>query len=79
VAQPGSGKRTFQAAFCGGILLHRAVLLLAAVLVLTLAVAARADAFVYWANTNAGTIGRANLDGTGVNQNFIINLSVPGG
>src|SRR5262249_4411359 len=26
---------------------------------------------IYWANNSAFTIGRANLDGTGVNQNFI--------
>ncbi|MGD0863167.1 MAG: hypothetical protein ABSA21_10470 [Candidatus Limnocylindrales bacterium] len=26
---------------------------------------------LYWANHHAGTIGRANLDGTGVNQSFI--------
>ena len=26
---------------------------------------------VYWANPHADTIGRANLDGTGVNQSFI--------
>jgi len=32
--------------------------------------AARADAYVYWANANAG-IGRANLDGTGPTQTFI--------
>jgi virginiamycin B lyase len=34
---------------------------------------------IYWANHNDGTIGRANLDGTGVNQNFIINAGVPTG
>jgi virginiamycin B lyase len=28
-------------------------------------------AHVYWVNGSASTIGRANLDGTGVNQNFI--------
>ena len=26
---------------------------------------------IYWSNLNAGTIGRANLDGTGANQSFI--------
>jgi hypothetical protein len=31
--------------------------------------AARADAFVYWANNT--TLGRANLDGSGVNQNLV--------
>ena len=46
-------------------------LLAAILLVLPLALAARADAFVYWTNSDPGTIGRANLDGTGVNQSFI--------
>jgi hypothetical protein len=35
------------------------------------ALAAQADAFVYWSNNAASTVGRANLDGTGANQNFI--------
>src|SRR5262249_58093642 len=26
---------------------------------------------IYWANNGTGTIGRANLDGTGANQSFI--------
>ena len=39
------------------------------------ALAARADAYVYWTNYGTpGTIGRANLDGTGVNQSFITGL-----
>jgi hypothetical protein len=49
---------------------RRAVLLVAAVLVASPALAARADAFVFW--TNLGdTIGRANLDGTGMDPSFI--------
>ena len=36
-----------------------------------LALAPRAEAYVYWANPDEGTIGRANLDGTGVDQSFI--------
>jgi sugar lactone lactonase YvrE len=32
--------------------------------------AARADAFVYWAVSPMNTIGRANLDGTGISQSF---------
>ena len=39
--------------------------------------AAQADAFVYWVNFIAGTIGRANLDGTSANQSFITGASVP--
>jgi RHS repeat-associated protein len=35
--------------------------------------------FIYWTNLNTGTIGRANLDGTGVNQSFITGLDAPSG
>ena len=38
-------------------------------LVLPLALAPRADAYVYWNSENG--IGRANLDGTGVKKGFI--------
>jgi virginiamycin B lyase len=41
--------------------------------------AGHAQAYVYWANRDAGTIGRANLDGTGVNQSFIAGASSPWG
>ena len=40
----------------------------------TLALAPRAEAFVYWAGTDSATkglIARANLDGTGVQEPFI--------
>lgn len=36
-----------------------------------------AEAFIYWANYSTGTVGRAKLDGTGVNQVFITGLSHP--
>jgi streptogramin lyase len=36
-----------------------------------LALAPRAEAFIYWTDGSAGTIGRANPDGGGVNQQFI--------
>ena len=42
---------------------------LLALLVLSLALAPRAEAFIYW--TNGDSIGRANLDGTGLNSHFI--------
>ncbi len=46
-----------------------------ALFLLPLALAPRAEAYVYWSNTafdpGASAIGRANLDGTGVNQSFI--------
>ena len=34
---------------------------------------------VYWANCTTGTIGRANLDGTGVNQSFITGAATADG
>ena len=43
-----------------------------------LAAAARSDAYVYWAN-NQNSIGRANLDGTGVSPTFIPRASLRGG
>jgi Calx-beta domain/Low-density lipoprotein receptor repeat class B len=58
--------------------------LAAALLVLALALAPRAGASVYWGNAvgpvfglPGTTIGRANNDGTGVNQNFIGGASTP--
>ena len=44
-------------------------------LVVSLIVSQAAQAYVYWANS--GTIGRSNLDGTGVNLNFVTGASVP--
>jgi virginiamycin B lyase len=35
--------------------------------------------FLYWTNTWSGTIGRSNLDGSGVNQNFVTGLVFPSG
>ena len=34
---------------------------------------------LYWADLGFGTIGRANLDGTGANQSFITGASAPEG
>ncbi len=56
----------------------RTLLAVLAVLLMASAVAARADAYVYWANDQTGAIGRANLDGTGVKQSFIGGVG-PGG
>ena len=39
--------------------------------VLPLAFAPGAEAFIYWTNQTDGTIGRADLDGTGVDERFI--------
>jgi hypothetical protein len=41
--------------------------------------AAQAGAYVYWTNSSGGTVGRANLDGTGVDQSFIASASGPEG
>src|SRR5215207_5951063 len=45
----------------------------------SLALPAMAGAFVYWANHGEATIGRANLDGTGVRSNFITGANGPVG
>lgn len=53
-----------------------------AALVLFLALAQTATAYVYWTNRSGGagtTIGRANLDGTGADQTFIGGASGPVG
>ena len=60
-------------------LVRRAALVLATLAVATLALAARADAFVYWTDQATDTIARANLDGTGVNQSFITGAGAPDG
>ena len=41
---------------------------------LLLALTPRAEAFVYWTNQTGYSIGRANNNATGVNQNFITGL-----
>ena len=50
-----------------------------ATVVLCLVLAGVANAYVYWANDGATstTIGRANLNGTGANENFITGGNVP--
>jgi virginiamycin B lyase len=55
--------------------LRQTILLAGALLILALALAPRADAYLYWTNQGANPggagIGRANTDGTDVNQHFI--------
>jgi hypothetical protein len=75
----GTAGRESEAPACGGRLPRRAVLLLAALVVAFLAFAPRAEVFVYWANNGGDTIGRAKLDGTGVNPNFITGAGTPVG
>ena len=58
----------------------RLPLLLAAVALaclLGLALAERAEAFLYWTNSGSGSIGRANNDGSGANQSFITGCTQP--
>jgi len=49
----------------------------AGLLVMWLAPSAEADG-IYWTNPISGTIGRSNLDGTGVNQNLVSGPTEPG-
>lgn len=46
---------------------------------LTLALAPRADAYIYWANHDSNAIARANLDGSAPNQAFVAGASSPSG
>ena len=58
----------------------RLPLLLAAVALVclaSLALAQRAEAFIYWADQGTHSIGRASLDGTGVNGSFIAGIDRP--
>jgi hypothetical protein len=57
----------------------RGAVALAALLMLTLALAPRADAGVYWPNQSAMAIGRATDDGAALNLAFVGNVSVPCG
>ena len=53
-----------------------------ALVILALALAPRAEAYVYWGDHGEGagsTVGRANLDGTGTDQSFIAGASGPCG
>ena len=50
---------------------------IAVLLVLPFALAARAEAFIYWVNQNKNKIARANLDGTGVLPKYIVGASRP--
>jgi virginiamycin B lyase len=60
-------------------LVRRAALALTTFAVATFALAAPADAFVYWANSGTNSIARANLDGTGADQSFITGANAPEG
>lgn len=53
-----------------------AVLILLAML---LALPSTADAYLYWAGQTKATVGRANTDGTGVNQSFVTGGNKPVG
>jgi len=72
-------RQTRQAARPSPTTLFGMLVLLAALFVLPLALPLRAEAFVYWTNQTDGTIGRADLDGTGVDERFIGGIYSPGG
>jgi hypothetical protein len=50
---------------------------LATLALIALALVGRADAFVYWTEKGIDTIGRANLDSTGVDLTFVSGLDEP--
>ncbi len=59
---------------------RRGVLLALALVVLgSVWLASSASGYVYWSTGNFDTIGRANLDGTGVNDSFIKDVTDPQG
>jgi sugar lactone lactonase YvrE len=58
---------------------RRGLFLLPAIVVAAALAAPDARAYIYWTNGDGGTIGRANLDGSGANQNFIVNSNRPYG
>jgi len=58
---------------------HRCRRTLAAALALLCLSATRADAYVYWGNRDDHTIGRAALDGSGVDQHFLTLPDEPAG
>ena len=64
----GSSKRTRPSPTAFAILL--------ALLILPLVLAPRAEAYIYWSHVGTGTIGRANLDGTGVDPSFFDHRAV---
>jgi Big-like domain-containing protein len=55
------------------------MLVAALALSLSLGLAPRADAFIYWASETGDSIGRAELNGTGTDQSFVENADGPCG
>src|SRR5262245_32065526 len=78
MTQLGTGVGTTEAASRGGLHPRAVVLLLAALVVASVALAPRAEAFVYWTNGDS-SIGRANLDGSAANPSFIPSSSPTSG
>ena len=62
--------------------MRRAALALATLAIGALALGARADAYIYWANDATpqhSVVGRAGLDGTGIDQSFIPSANITEG
>ena len=58
-------------------ILASALAALALACLASLALVQPADAFIYWTDTGTHSIGRANLDGSGVQQSFITGIDRP--
>jgi sugar lactone lactonase YvrE len=76
---PGRAPLAARAAEAAAPTIRHAALLLTALLVLAVVFTSRADAYVYWADAFHGSIWRANLDGTGVEETFITGAQAPQG
>lgn len=79
---PPSGSAPARPRAAGALRIRFPLLLLAALAAFTVGFASRADAYVYWTNWGGDkgtTIGRAKLDGGGVDQRFIVDANAPCG
>lgn len=82
-AVPAANPKSISVRVPGALFLARGfAALLLALLTLTVAGAASAAAaapgFIFWSNEQTARLGRANIDGTGVNQGFITGAQGPG-
>ena len=81
MARAGTGESERRAAsICVDGRMRRIALLVTGLILLSLAFAPRAPAFLYWSNFDTNSIGRGNLDGMGTpNQSFITSVNAAGG